>query len=92
MVGKISHELARYEIDLLLIADDEQAETQLYAHGAEPAGRCADRRAYLDDDPRLTQLLSSGFPSSPLAAAACRSPTPGLISIIRPEPIAPPAT
>jgi hypothetical protein len=25
MVGKISHELARYEIDLLLIADDEQA-------------------------------------------------------------------
>ena len=30
MVGKISHELARYEIDLLLIADDEQAGRHSY--------------------------------------------------------------
>ena len=30
MVGEISHELARYEIDLLLIADDEQADKHGY--------------------------------------------------------------
>jgi len=63
MVGEISHELARYEIDLLLIADDEQADKHSYMRIVQSRRVDALIVAHtLDDDPRLAQLLSSGFP------------------------------
>jgi hypothetical protein len=89
MVGKISHELARYEIDLLLIADDERL-ADTCVPGPEPAGRCADRRAYSDDDPALTQLSPPVFLPRPWPQPAA-GPMPGLILIIRPEPGVQPA-
>lgn len=65
MVGEISHELARYEIDLLLIADDEQADKHGYMRMVQSRRVDALIVAHtLDDDPRLIQLLSSGFPFS----------------------------
>lgn len=92
MVGEISHELARHDIDLLLIADDEQADKHGYMRMVQ--GRRVDALIVahtLDDDPRLAQLQASGFPFLGSAVAAWRSPTPGLISITMPAPAAPPA-
>lgn len=63
MVGEISHELARHDIDLLLIADDEQADKHGYMRMVQ--GRRVDALIVahtLDDDPRLAQLQASGFP------------------------------
>ena len=75
MVGEISHELARYEIDLLLIADDEQADKHGYMRMVQSRRVDALIVAHtLDDDPRLTQLLSSGFPF--LALGRSRLPQP----------------
>ncbi len=57
MVGEISHELARHDIDLLLIADDEQADKHGYMRMVQ--GRRVDALIVahtLDDDPRLAQL------------------------------------
>ncbi len=93
MVGEISHELARHDIDLLLIADDEQADKHGYMRMVQ--GRRVDALIVahtLDDDPRLAQLQASGFPFLALGrsrpGAALR---PGLISITMPAPAAPPA-
>ena len=75
MVGEISHELARDEIDLLLIADDEQADQHGYMRMAQSRRIDALIVAHtLDDDPRLTQLLASGFPF--LALGRSRLPQP----------------
>lgn len=75
MVGEISHELSRYEIDLLLIADDEQADKHGYMRMVQSRRVDALIVAHtLDDDPRLTQLLSSGFPF--LALGRSRLPQP----------------
>ncbi len=75
MVGEISHELARYEIDLLLIADDEQADKHGYMRMVQSRRVDALIVAHtLDDDPRLTQLLSCGFPF--LALGRSRLPQP----------------
>ena len=75
MVGEISHELARYEIDLLLIADDEQADKHGYMRMVQSRRVDALIVAHtLDDDPRLIQLLSSGFPF--LALGRSRLPQP----------------
>ncbi len=91
MVGEISHELARYEIDLLLIADDEQADKHGYMRMVQ--SRRVDalivahtRRRPAPDSAALFRLSFSRW-----AVAACRSPTPGLISITRRARIAPPA-
>ncbi|HEP0956151.1 TPA: LacI family DNA-binding transcriptional regulator [Klebsiella pneumoniae subsp. ozaenae] len=68
MVGEISHELARHDIDLLLIADDEQADKHGYMRMVQ--GRRVDALIVahtLDDDPRLAQLQASGFPFLALA-------------------------
>lgn len=75
MVGEISHELARYEIDLLLIADDEQADKHGYMRMVQSRRVDALIVAHtLDDDPRLTQLLNVGFPF--LALGRSRLPRP----------------
>ena len=75
MVGEISHELARYEIDLLLIADDEQADKHGYMRMVQSRRVDALIVAHtLDDDPRLIQLLSAGFPF--LALGRSRLPQP----------------
>lgn len=75
MVGEISHELARYEIDLLLIADDEQADKHGYMRMVQSRRVDALIVAHtLDDDPRLTQLFSCGFPF--LALGRSRLPQP----------------
>ena len=63
MVGEISHELARYEIDLLMIADDEQADKHGYMRMVQSRRVDALIVAHtLDDDPRLIQLLSAHPP------------------------------
>lgn len=75
MVGEISHELARYEIDLLLIADDEQADKHSYMRIVQSRRVDALIVAHtLDDDPRLTQLLASGFPFLALGRSHLQQP------------------
>lgn len=63
MVGEISRELARDEIDLLLIADDEKSNQHGYLRMMQ--GRRVDALIVahtLDNDPRLLQLQNAGFP------------------------------
>ncbi|MCS3432236.1 LacI family DNA-binding transcriptional regulator [Klebsiella sp. BIGb0407] len=75
MVAEISHELARYDIDLLLISDDEHAGRNSYMRLVQSRRVDALIVAHtLDDDPRLVQLLSSGFPF--LALGRSRLPQP----------------
>lgn len=75
MVGEISHELSRHEIDLLLIADDEQVNQHGYMRLVQSRRVDALIVAHtLDDDPRLTRLLSAGFPF--LALGRSRLPQP----------------
>lgn len=75
MVGEISHELARYEIDLLLIADDEQADKHSYMRIVQSRRVDALIVAHtLDDDPRLAQLLSSCFPFLALGRSHLQQP------------------
>ena len=63
MVGEISHELARYEIDLLLIADDDLANKHSYMRMVQSRRVDALIVAHtLDHDPRLEQLQAIGFP------------------------------
>lgn len=63
MVGEISHELARHEIDLLLIADDDLADKHSYMRMVQSRRVDALIVAHtLDQDPRLTQLQNAGFP------------------------------
>lgn len=75
MVGEISHELARHDIDLLLIADDEQADKHGYMRMVQ--GRRVDALIVahtLDDDPRLAQLQASGFPFLALGRSRLAQP------------------
>ncbi|MGL4734954.1 MAG: substrate-binding domain-containing protein [Enterovibrio sp.] len=63
MVSSISRELARYDIDLLLIADDERADSHSYMRLVE--SRRVDGLIVahtLDNDPRLTHLQEAGIP------------------------------
>ncbi|WP_061706487.1 LacI family DNA-binding transcriptional regulator [Pseudenterobacter timonensis] len=63
MVGEISHELARHEIDLLLIADDDHADKHSYMRMVQSRRVDALIVAHtLDRDPRLEQLQAAGFP------------------------------
>ncbi len=63
MVGEISHELARHEIDLLLIADDDQGDKHSYMRLVQSRRVDALIVAHtLDRDPRLEQLQNAGFP------------------------------
>jgi hypothetical protein len=63
MVGEISHELARHEIDLLLIADDDLADKHSYMRMVQSRRVDALIVAHtLDHDPRLEQLQAAGFP------------------------------
>ncbi|MDK9364406.1 LacI family DNA-binding transcriptional regulator [Lelliottia wanjuensis] len=63
MVGEISHELARHEIDLLLIADDDLADKHSYMRMVQSRRVDALIVAHtLDQDLRLTQLQNAGFP------------------------------
>lgn len=63
MVGEISHELARHEIDLLLIADDDLADKHSYMRMVQSRRVDALIVAHtLDNDPRLEQLQAAGFP------------------------------
>ena len=50
MVGEISHELARHDIDLLLIADDEQADKHGYMRMVQGRSRLAQPYAWFDFD------------------------------------------
>lgn len=63
MVGEISRELAKDEIDLLLIADDDSASQHGYMRIVQSSRVDALIVAHtLDNDPRLIQLQSAGFP------------------------------
>ena len=63
MVGEISHELAKHEIDLLLIADDDLADKHSYMRLMQSRRVDALIVAHtLDHDPRLEQLQLAGFP------------------------------
>ena len=63
MVAEISRELARHEIDLLLIADDEQADKHSYMRLVQSRRVDALIVAHtLENDPRLEPLLAAGFP------------------------------
>ncbi|MBH3283885.1 substrate-binding domain-containing protein [Serratia marcescens] len=63
MVGEVSQELARHEIDLLLIADDELTDKCGYMRIVKSRRVDALIVAHtLDDDPRLEQLQDCGFP------------------------------
>lgn len=63
MVGEVSRELARDEIDLLLIADDDKSSQHGYMRLVQ--SRRVDALIVshtLDNDPRLMQLQDVGFP------------------------------
>ncbi|MEQ4512579.1 MAG: substrate-binding domain-containing protein [Dickeya sp.] len=63
MVAEISHELAKQEIDLLLIADKEQADHHAFLRMIESRRVDALIVAHtLQQDPRLQYLQSVGFP------------------------------
>jgi LacI family transcriptional regulator len=85
MVGEISHELARHEIDLLLIADDDLADKHSYMRMVQSRRVDALIVAHtLDRDPRLSSCRPPGSLSWRLGAASCRSRTRGLISTTMP--------
>lgn len=92
MVGEISRELAQHEVDLLLIADDDLADSHSYMRLVQSRRVDALIVAHtLDNDPRLQQLQTVNFPFLALGAAGCRNPTPGLISTTTPVRIRPPS-
>ena len=63
MVGEISRELAQHEVDLLLIADDDLADSHSYMRLVQSRRVDALIVAHtLDDDPRLQELQSAHFP------------------------------
>lgn len=65
MVGEISHELARHEIDLLLIADDDLADQHSYMRLVQSRRIDALIVAHtLENDPRLEALQKIHFPFS----------------------------
>lgn len=75
MVGEISRELAQHEVDLLLIADDDAADQHGYMRMVQ--GRRVDALIVahtLDNDPRLQQLQSAGFPFLALGRSQLAKP------------------
>ena len=75
MVGEISHELARHEIDLLLIADDDLADKHSYMRMVQSRRVDALIVAHtLDHDPRLEQLQAAGFPFPALGRSQLPQP------------------
>lgn len=75
MVGEISRELAQHEVDLLLIADDDDADKHGYMRMVQ--GRRVDALIVahtLDSDPRLQQLQSAGFPFLALGRSKMEKP------------------
>lgn len=63
MVGEISRELAQHEVDLLLIADDDLADSHSYMRLVQSRRVDALIVAHtLDNDPRLQQLQATRFP------------------------------
>ncbi|EOV9018605.1 LacI family DNA-binding transcriptional regulator [Cronobacter muytjensii] len=63
MVGEISRELAQHEVDLLLIADDDLADSHSYMRLVQSRRVDALIVAHtLDNDPRLQQLQAVNFP------------------------------
>lgn len=75
MVGEISHELARHEIDLLLIADDDLADKHSYMRMVQSRRVDALIVAHtLDHDPRLEQLQAAGFPFTALGRSQLPQP------------------
>ncbi len=80
MVGEISHELARHEIDLLLIADDDLADKHSYMRMVQSRRVDALIVAHtLDHDPRLEQLQAAGFPF----LGARPQPAPAAVRVVR---------
>ncbi|MDQ2311966.1 substrate-binding domain-containing protein [Pluralibacter gergoviae] len=75
MVAEISRELARHEIDLLLIADDEQADKHSYMRLVQSRRVDALIVAHtLENDPRLEPLLAAGFPFLTLGRSSLPQP------------------
>ncbi|WP_075181741.1 substrate-binding domain-containing protein [Pantoea sp. 1.19] len=75
MVGEISHELARHEIDLLLIADDDRGCQHSYMRTVESRRVDALIIAHtLDEDPRLQQLQQARFPFLALGRSQLSQP------------------
>ncbi|EPN9527316.1 LacI family DNA-binding transcriptional regulator [Cronobacter malonaticus] len=75
MVGEISRELAQHEVDLLLIADDDLADSHSYMRLVQSRRVDALIVAHtLDNDPRLQQLQTVNFPF--LALGRSRLPQP----------------
>lgn len=75
MVGEISRELAQHEVDLLLIADDDDADKHGYMRMVQ--GRRVDALIVahtLDNDPRLQQLQLAGFPFLALGRSKLAQP------------------
>jgi LacI family transcriptional regulator len=75
MVGEISRELAQHEVDLLLIADDDAADQHGFMRMVQ--GRRVDALIVahtLDNDPRLQQLQSAGFPFLALGRSQLAQP------------------
>lgn len=75
MVGEISRELAQHEVDLLLIADDDNADRHGFMRMVQ--GRRVDALIVahtLDNDPRLQQLQSAGFPFLALGRSQLAQP------------------
>lgn len=75
MVGEISRELAQHDVDLLLIADDDAADQHGYMRMVQ--GRRVDALVVahtLDNDPRLQQLQSAGFPFLALGRSQLTQP------------------
>ncbi|EKK7703921.1 LacI family DNA-binding transcriptional regulator [Cronobacter sakazakii] len=75
MVGEISRELGQHEVDLLLIADDDLADSHSYMRLVQSRRVDALIVAHtLDNDPRLQQLQTVNFPF--LALGRSRLPQP----------------
>lgn len=75
MVGEISRELARHEIDLLLIADDDLADSHSYMRLVQSRRVDALIVAHtLDNDPRLRQLQAANFPFLALGRSQLAAP------------------
>lgn len=75
MVGVVSRELARDEIDLLLIADDDKSSQHGYMRLVQSGRVDALIVSHtLDNDPRLMQLQEAGFPFLALGRSNLANP------------------
>lgn len=75
MVGEISRELARHDIDLLLIADDDLSDKHSYMRLVQSRRVDALVVAHtLEHDPRLEELQATGFPFLALGRSQLTKP------------------